>query len=282
MPSSSCFIAKKNQRAQRRLHIIFRRSKSHEIVFSIPSEQEKDPRSSWTGSLNGSYVRSFAEFRRSLRIIAFRTTAQLASSQLLMEQNHMLPRSVLSETQDPSTGAKAALPSSNHGQLNSNIAQSQPPHSPPAFPHPNDSSLLKFPDVPSTELPPIQPPSAHNQADNTLPSLATLTGSHQPRRFPSQPPDSNSFGHLSANISPWPSLNPLSSYYAPSHAHAAESPARMDVDASSSSAMSAASPDCFHDGRASSVSLDDPDVRLAAEALGDLRAGKLWGGSASE
>ncbi|KAI1362941.1 transcription factor Opi1-domain-containing protein [Xylaria arbuscula] len=46
----------------------------------------------------------------------------------------------------------------------------------------------------------------------------------------------------------------------------------MDGDTSSSSAMSTASPDRFHDGRASSVSLDDPDVRMAAEALGDLRA----------
>ncbi|KAI8625585.1 transcription factor Opi1 [Xylariaceae sp. FL1651] len=36
--------------------------------------------------------------------------------------------------------------------------------------------------------------------------------------------------------------------------------------------MSAASPDRFQDGRSSSVSLDDPDVRMAAEALGDLRA----------
>ncbi|KAI1420034.1 transcription factor Opi1-domain-containing protein [Xylaria sp. FL1777] len=46
----------------------------------------------------------------------------------------------------------------------------------------------------------------------------------------------------------------------------------MDVDISSSSSVSTASPDRFHDGRASSVSLDDPDVRMAAEALGDLRA----------
>ncbi|KAI1400905.1 transcription factor Opi1 [Hypoxylon fuscum] len=46
----------------------------------------------------------------------------------------------------------------------------------------------------------------------------------------------------------------------------------MDVDASSSSGASAPSPDRFQDGRASSVSLDDPDVRMAAEALGDLRA----------
>ncbi|KAI1103471.1 transcription factor Opi1 [Jackrogersella minutella] len=46
----------------------------------------------------------------------------------------------------------------------------------------------------------------------------------------------------------------------------------MDVDTSSSSGVSAPSPDRFQDGRASSVSLDDPDVRMAAEALGDLRA----------
>ncbi|KAI2629337.1 transcription factor Opi1 [Hypomontagnella submonticulosa] len=46
----------------------------------------------------------------------------------------------------------------------------------------------------------------------------------------------------------------------------------MDIDGSSSSGVSAPSPDRFQDGRASSVSLDDPDVRMAAEALGDLRA----------
>ncbi|KAI0546129.1 transcription factor Opi1-domain-containing protein [Xylaria curta] len=46
----------------------------------------------------------------------------------------------------------------------------------------------------------------------------------------------------------------------------------MDTDTSSNGTMSAASPDRFHNGRASSVSLDDPDVRMAAEALGDLRA----------
>ncbi|KAI0401982.1 transcription factor Opi1-domain-containing protein [Xylaria palmicola] len=46
----------------------------------------------------------------------------------------------------------------------------------------------------------------------------------------------------------------------------------MEVDTRSNSALSAASPDHFQNGRASSVSLDDPDVRMAAEALGDLRA----------
>ncbi|KAI0427139.1 transcription factor Opi1-domain-containing protein [Xylaria sp. FL1042] len=46
----------------------------------------------------------------------------------------------------------------------------------------------------------------------------------------------------------------------------------MDGDVNSTSTVSTASPDRFPDGRASSVSLDDPDVRMAAEALGDLRA----------
>jgi hypothetical protein len=53
--------------------------------------------------------------------------------------------------------------------------------------------------------------------------------------------------------------------------HTIDSPTRMDLDASTNSVVSAASPDGL--ARAGSVSLDDPDVRLAAEALGDLRAG---------
>lgn len=54
-------------------------------------------------------------------------------------------------------------------------------------------------------------------------------------------------------------MNPLTTFYTPSHVQASDSPQRMDVDVGSN-------------GRASSVSLDDPDVRMAAEALGDLRA----------
>jgi hypothetical protein len=57
-----------------------------------------------------------------------------------------------------------------------------------------------------------------------------------------------------------------------------ESPSAMDLDTGTNSVNSNASPDRYDrygDGRAPSVNLDDPDVRLAAEALGDLRAGKL-------
>ncbi|ROT34591.1 transcription factor Opi1 [Sodiomyces alkalinus F11] len=47
----------------------------------------------------------------------------------------------------------------------------------------------------------------------------------------------------------------------------------MDMDAASNSnSTSTASPDRLTNGRSVSVSLDDPEVRMAAEALGDLRA----------
>lgn len=162
------------------------------------------------------------------------------------------------------------------------------------------SSRLDFPAVPTTELlPPIQPASAHGDNGehhhHALPSLSSLTGgAHQPlppQRFgapppppqpiePSQQPQQQPQRRTPPAPPPpagghWPSLNPFTTYYTPSHAQAADSPARMDVDVSSNSAVSAASPDRFYDGRASSVSLDDPDVRMAAEALGDLRAGAI-------
>lgn len=46
----------------------------------------------------------------------------------------------------------------------------------------------------------------------------------------------------------------------------------MDMDTRSNSVVSMASTDGPLDSRSASVTLDDPDVRLAAEALGDLRA----------
>lgn len=48
----------------------------------------------------------------------------------------------------------------------------------------------------------------------------------------------------------------------------------MDIDGMNHSIRGPLSPDPMA-GRASSVSLDDPDVRMAAEALGDLKAGEL-------
>ncbi|KAM0421538.1 hypothetical protein ACHAPT_010712 [Fusarium lateritium] len=115
---------------------------------------------------------------------------------------------------------------------------------------------MKLPDVPNTELPPL----SHLEADNDikLPSLSSLTSD-----MALDPPKNH-----------WPPLNPIHPYHtlAPLGPQTMDSPTRMDLDASSNSVVSAPSPDRFLDARSSSVSLDDPDVRLAAEALGDLRA----------
>ncbi|KAB5531358.1 transcription factor Opi1-domain-containing protein [Coniochaeta sp. 2T2.1] len=143
----------------------------------------------------------------------------------------------------------------------------QPP--PPLEPSPDDNTALQFghkscpppaytqsfPDTPNTELPPIQPQSdAAASANHTLPSLSSVTG---PQIYGSPRTAESSYSPEPLGATSWPSMNPLTTFYAPSHVQ--DSPQRMDVDVGSN-------------GRASSVSLDDPDVRMAAEALGDLRA----------
>ncbi|KAF7561248.1 hypothetical protein G7046_g2895 [Stylonectria norvegica] len=107
--------------------------------------------------------------------------------------------------------------------------------------------------------------SAHPEQDVKLPSLSSITGAHCPPRLDMA---------LSPPTSHWLPLNPIPAYHTsgPRAPQTMDSPTRNDLDASSNSVVSAASPDRLLDGRSSSVNLDDPDVRLAAEALGDLRA----------
>lgn len=210
-----------------------------------------------------------------------------------------------SSTPPSSSKTKHALP---HARFDpTNISSQLPSFAPPSYAHAqsNDPNLLRFPDAPTTELAPILPAAKHN--DNilhNLPSLSSVTGPPPPRFAPPPPPTPSqpiephhrhqhqhqhqpqpqlqpkqpppALARASTATVPlthWPSLNPFTTYYTPSHAQPADSSARMDLDVSSNSAMSAASPDRYYEGRAASVSLDDPDVRMAAEALGDLRAG---------
>ncbi|KAI0123335.1 transcription factor Opi1-domain-containing protein [Xylariales sp. AK1849] len=218
-----------------------------------------------------------------------------------MEHNHMLPR--------PANHSASAGRDQKHdlyGQERRQIPSSDvaaafqaldPPFKLPLYPPPpsyaqthqdHKSPLPAFPDVPKTELAPLKfmNSSQHDKKKKkkTLPSLSSLTVSSPKSMYtspPSQPQTQPSFPPAPTYAPPppparpqpthWPSLNPLTAYYTPSHAEEVE-PLRMEEDSSSNSVASAASPDQFDHGRSSSVSLDDPDVRLAAEALGDLRA----------
>ncbi|KAH6692530.1 transcription factor Opi1-domain-containing protein [Plectosphaerella plurivora] len=152
-----------------------------------------------------------------------------------------------------------------------------PPPPPPSY-HPqrmhHDVALRgKFPSKSDAELPPILSPAAHNDlATNKLPSLSSLTG--PPISRPPIPTSLPALQHSEAAlpkpkpaVTHWPSMNPFTTYYTPSHLQPSQALSPADVN---SDTNSIASPG--YESRGPSVSLDDPEVRLAAEALGDLKA----------
>ncbi|KAI1812794.1 transcription factor Opi1-domain-containing protein [Poronia punctata] len=173
----------------------------------------------------------------------------------------------------------------------------KPPHYPPPSYTQTRDTVFNFSHPQSAELAPIKcrqetddDAVAHGnhgggteRGNHSLPSLSSITSSasispspltphHGSSSAPQRPPEAP------PPVSHWPSLNPLTAYYTPSHVQDPEPPLRMDVDSPnnnngrSGASPNSASSDQFHNGRSSSVSLDDPDVRMAAEALGDLRA----------
>ena len=179
---------------------------------------------------------------------------------------------------------------------------SSPSFPPPSYSQASDNSALPLAasnllsDSPTTaELAPIQPHAADRTPGSSapLPSLSSLTG-RQHHRFHSPPslapplappqavsppafPDRSSYSPPIPAVNHWPSLNPLTAYYSPSHTQpASDASHQMDLDANNSGSVSVTSPDRVYEGRASSINLDDPDVRMAAEALGDLRAGTSY------
>lgn len=184
-----------------------------------------------------------------------------------MEQNHMLQRPSVSRSRpgesspEPWVADRRGDSESHSGGVNGIYGHQRPPY------QSHDPASLQFPDAPTTDLPPIQPVSAlaHDHG-SALPSLSSVTGTQSFHPLPHLAESTNT--SQPAPAPSWPA-QPHRESLPP---RPAESPAKMDVDTSSNSVASTASPDYF-DGRASSVSLDDPDVRLAAEALGDLRAG---------
>ncbi|KAK4196785.1 transcription factor Opi1-domain-containing protein [Triangularia verruculosa] len=151
----------------------------------------------------------------------------------------------------------------------------------PPISHPHDPASPSFPDH-VAELPPIQPPHEKPAAGTapTLPSLSSVTGAQTPR-LPSMsaapepgysplstantvttttPVTTKPVASPSLPTNHWPSLNPFTTYYTPSHVQGPETSMSADALGNKSG---------HH--RATSVSLDDPGVRAAAEALGRLR-----------
>ncbi|TVY92814.1 Clock-controlled protein [Lachnellula willkommii] len=124
------------------------------------------------------------------------------------------------------------------------------PEQPPSYSQSHDPQSLEFPSVPTTN-----PPCAHH--DRTLPPL------------PSAPTEPRFRAEEHQFV--WPSSNPLTAYYQPGPSQLSpknsstigiDSPSGMDLD----------TPESRGRRGGSVLSIDDPDVRLAAEALGDLRA----------
>ncbi|KAF7896234.1 hypothetical protein EAF00_006248 [Botryotinia globosa] len=123
------------------------------------------------------------------------------------------------------------------------------------------------------------PPSyaSHDPQTISLPSVPTADPPpiHHERVLPPLPPMSTESKYRQDPVAEvpltWPSSNPLTAYYQPGPSQlspktttrrSTDSPNGMDLDLSDNRAR-----------RGGSVlSIDDPDVRLAAEALGDLRA----------
>lgn len=122
----------------------------------------------------------------------------------------------------------------------------------------HDPRTISLPSVPTADPPPIH----HERILPPLPSMSTET------KYRQEP--------VAEAPLTWPSSNPLTAYYQPGPSQlspktttrrSTDSPNGMDLDLSDNRAR-----------RGGSVlSIDDPDVRLAAEALGDLRAGMFSG-----
>ncbi|KAL2159032.1 hypothetical protein VTH06DRAFT_2791 [Thermothelomyces fergusii] len=119
---------------------------------------------------------------------------------------------------------------------------------------------VSFPSDSTTELAPIQSSreSASGSSALTLPPLSSVTGAQSHAPLPKSPEPSRP-KPFTGPTNPWPSLNPFTTYYKPSYLEAIESPPSMTSET----------------GPSRSVSLDDPDVRIAAEALGQMKTGSF-------
>ncbi|CAL3970284.1 hypothetical protein PZA11_006529 [Diplocarpon coronariae] len=121
---------------------------------------------------------------------------------------------------------------------------------PPSYTQSHEPQSLNLPSIPSADPPPI-----HHE--RTLPPLPVAPSELRYRAEEHQ--------------SAWPSSNPLTAYYQ-SGPSALSPKTQASVGMDSPRTMDLDIPDTRGRRGGSVLSIDDPDVRLAAEALGDLRA----------
>ncbi|KAK5993901.1 Transcription factor ccg-8 [Cladobotryum mycophilum] len=189
---------------------------------------------------------------------------------------------VQTQTQTQTPSHSLSLPPPSYSQIapspsmhnhNHNRHQYHNHHSSPQQPLPSATATATGP---TDRLPPLNTHHHHNHPhhhyhhdsnDNKmLPSLSSITSDIAMR-------GDMSFDH--PPTLPPPHWSSSQNTYRGPPMYPPDSPATtvMDMDGAAS-VMSAPSPDRHHEGTPtpSSLTLDDPDVRLAAEALGDLRA----------
>lgn len=141
---------------------------------------------------------------------------------------------------------------------------------------------MQYPPTDIDDLSTILPPLTHHDEEKVLPSLSSVTGVHSFRGGALREDHSHQASHPSH--SNWTPLNSYPTYRQPlpppapppaplSFRRAGSQAGSMDLDGDNS-VTSAPSP--RQQSPNNMVTLDDPDVRLAAEALGDLRAGTFW------
>jgi len=129
---------------------------------------------------------------------------------------------------------------------------------PPAYVSHNPEEL-KLPSVPQQDLTP-----AHSKADLTLPNLQSVLAN-----LPEQPPDLRQ-SHYGLHHASRSDITSQSREHAHSRLYASFRPSNESTMISPSDTMSVASADGVNASSISVVSLEDPDVRLAAEALSGL------------
>ena len=208
-----------------------------------------------------------------------------------MAENHMPAQSASQQPSHPSNNASDSPPSYAHANATAQLPPMQAQGRNNGETYHNNIILPPIPAVESLSLEdrpvrthsgsmPYSQQHSNSKSQQTLPSLSSQS---LPLPQPVEPPEP-----IQPRYQPpssWPSSNPFVSYYrgpeaqeqAQATLHATQSQTNSNNNASTGVDSPGSAMDVDRQERGSSaLSIDDPDVRMAAEALGDLRAGMFF------